>query len=219
MRFEPASSCRTGAPSPSAWRASTSAASGSYSTSTSSDASRARSRVSATTATPTAASAAPGPRPDPPRSWSSRSSPRRLHGLEDVPVAGAAADVALKRLPDLLLRGARVGSEQGSRAHQHSRCAVAALEGVMVAEGLLQRRQLPVLAQALDRLDRGAVGLDGQQHAALHELPVHDHRARAAVARVAADVAAGQVEVVADEVDEQLARLDFAFVLDAVARD
>ena len=89
----------------------------------------------------------------------------------------------------------------------------------MVAERLLQRRQLVAVGEALDGLDRRAVGLDGEQHAALHELAVDDHRAGAAVAGVAADVAAGQVEVVAQEVDQQPARLDLALVGRAVDVD
>src|SRR5262249_26078952 len=48
--------------------------------------------------------------------------------------------------------------------------------------------------------------------AALHEHTVDDHRAGAAVSGVAADVAAGEVEVVPEEVDEQLARLDVPLV-------
>ena len=43
-------------------------------------------------------------------------------------------------------------------------------------------------------------------------VPLKMHRAGAAVAGVAADVRAGQVEVVAEEVDEQPARLDLALV-------
>ena len=89
----------------------------------------------------------------------------------------------------------------------------------MVAERLLQRRELAVFREPLDRLDRRPVGLDGEQHAALHERAVDDHRAGAAVAGVAADVAAGQVEVVANEMDEQLPRLDLALVGRAVDRD
>ena len=135
-----------------------------------------------------------------------------LHGFDDVPVAGAAADVALQRLLDLVLGRARVLAQQRGRAHQHPRRAVAALERVVLVERLLQRRQLAVLAEPLDGLDARAVRLDGEQHAALHEHAVEDHRARAAVAGVAADVAAGQVEVVAQEMDEELARLDVALV-------
>ena len=93
----------------------------------------------------------------------------RLDRLDDVPVAGAAADVALERLPDLVLGRARVLAQQRGRAHQHPGRAVAALERVVLAERLLERRQLVVRGEALDRLDARAVGLDGEQHAALHE--------------------------------------------------
>src|SRR5262249_18073641 len=89
----------------------------------------------------------------------------------------------------------------------------------MLVECLLQRRQLAVLGQPFDGLDARAVRLDGEEHAALQEHTVDDHRARAAVARVAADVAARQVEVVAQEVDEELARLDVALVGRAVDGD
>src|SRR5207253_5218940 len=44
------------------------------------------------------------------------------------------------------------------------------------------------------------------------EHDVDDHRARAALAGVAADVAARQVEVVAQEMDEELTRLDVALI-------
>ena len=52
----------------------------------------------------------------------------RLHRLDDVPVAGAAADVALDRAADLVVGRLRVLLQQGGRAHQHPRRAVAALE-------------------------------------------------------------------------------------------
>src|SRR4029078_13053045 len=151
------------------------------------------------------------PRPSPGRA-SCRSLRHRLHGLEDVPVAGAAADVALQRLLDLVLGRARVLTQQRGRGYQHPRRAVAALESVMLVEGLLQRRQLLALAEPLDGLDARAVRLDGEEHAALDERAVEDHRAGAAVAGVATDVAAGEVEVVAEEMDEELARLDVALV-------
>src|SRR5438105_7384981 len=143
----------------------------------------------------------------------------RLDRLEDVPVARAAADVALDRAGDLVVGGARVLPQERGRAHQHPGRAVAALERVVVGEGLLELRQLVLFGQALDGLDRGAVGLHREQHAALHERPVEDDAARAAVAGIAADVRAGQVEVVADQVDEQAPGLDLALVGGAVDLD
>ena len=64
--------------------------------------------------------------------------------------------------------------------------------------------QLAVVAgQVLDRADVRAVGLDGEHHAALDGLAVELDGAGAAVAGVAADVRAREVEIVADEVHEQ----------------
>src|SRR5207249_2814945 len=82
----------------------------------------------------------------------------RLDRREDVPVARTAADVALDRAGDLVVGGARALAQEGRRAHQHSRRAVAALERVAVGERLLELGQLVLLRESLDRLDRGAVG-------------------------------------------------------------
>src|SRR3954471_5118047 len=142
-----------------------------------------------------------------------------LDGVEDVPVAGAAADVSLQRLADLVVGRPRIAVEQSLRAHQHPGSAIPALQCVVVRERLLQRMQLVVgRRESFDGLDLRAVGLDREQHAALDQRAVVDHRARAAVAGVAADVAAGQVEVVADEVDQEAPRLHLALVRLAVHR-
>ena len=62
----------------------------------------------------------------------------------------------------------------------------------MLPERLLQRVQVALGADALDRRDLGAVGLDGEHRAALHRLAVEVDGAGAAVGRVAADVRARQ---------------------------
>ena len=62
--------------------------------------------------------------------------------------------------------------------------------------------------QALDRRHRGAVDLDGEHQARAHRLTVHQHGAGAADAVLAADVRAGEAELVAQEVAEEQARLD-----------
>src|SRR5439155_11656803 len=143
----------------------------------------------------------------------------RLDRPDDVHVARAAADVPLDRPADVRFRRLRRVGEEVRRAEQHPRRAVAALEAVLVRERSLERRQLPVRGEAFDGDDLRPVGLDGEEHAALHRASVHQDRAGAAVAGVAADVGAGQVEVVANEVDEQLARLDLALIALAVDSD
>src|SRR5438093_8574027 len=90
-----------------------------------------------------------GTRPAPPAPawcmdfWSPRlASRRRSDRLDDVHVAGAAADVSLDGAPDLVLGRFGVRVEEVLRTHQHPGRAVAALERVVGAEGLLQRAQL-----------------------------------------------------------------------------
>ncbi len=79
---------------------------------------------------------------------------------------------------------------------------------MLLHEALLQRVQFAVLRQALDREHLGAVGLDRQEGAGLHRLAVDVHGAGAAVGGLAADVAAGLLQLLAKDVDQQFPRLD-----------
>src|SRR6266513_4577409 len=56
---------------------------------------------------------------------------RALDRFDDVHIAGAAAQIALDRLADLLLARVRIRTQQRRRAHQHPRCAIAALQRVV----------------------------------------------------------------------------------------
>src|SRR5262249_13810607 len=98
----------------------------------------------------------------------------------------------------------------------HPRRAEPALQAVHLLEALLDRVELTVLVEALDGDDAAAVGLDREQRARLHRRAVEQDRARAAAARVAADVGPGQLQRAADEMDEQRARLDVGREFDAV---
>ena len=138
------------------------------------------------------------------------------HRLDDVVVAGAAAEVARERLADLLLGRRRVALQQVGRSHDHARRAVAALQPVVLPERLLERMQRALLAHSLDRLDLGAVRLDGEQRARLDRLTVEVDRARAAVGRVAADVRAGEAERFTQEVDQEQAGFDVGALLSTI---
>src|SRR5262252_4361405 len=59
-----------------------------------------------------------------------------LHRLDDVHVAGTAAQVARDRLANLLLARVLVAREERARRHEHSRCAEAALQAVLLGEAL-----------------------------------------------------------------------------------
>jgi hypothetical protein len=129
------------------------------------------------------------------------------HGIDDVLISGAAAEVPLERVAHLRLRRAGIRGEQVGRAHDHPGRAEAALKAVLLPERRLQRVHRPIGRQRFDRGDLMTFGLHGQHGAALHGLAVEVYGAGAALAGIAADMGAGQVELVADHVAEQGAGL------------
>src|SRR5919109_78452 len=154
--------------------------------------------------------------------WVVMTSPhrRRADGLDDVLVAGAAAEVALEPAPDLRVgEPVAVRAEQLDAGHDHARRAEPALKRVALPERLLEWMQFAVVRQALDRGYVAAVGLDREHGARLHRVSIEMDRAGAAHRRVAADLRAREVELVADEVDEQRPRLDLRLVANAVDRE
>ena len=115
--------------------------------------------------------------------------------------------------------GVAVGllAQQRMRGGDHARRAEAALQRVMLAERRLQRRQVVVVRQALDRDDLGAFGLHREHQAGAHRLAVDQHGAGAADAVLAADMGAGQPQMMAQAIGERQARLDLD--LDRLAVD
>ncbi len=135
---------------------------------------------------------------------------RHLDRVENLLIARAAADVAAEPLLDLFPVGERVGAQRRSRRHHHARNAIAALAGAGLVEGALQHVQFASLGQRLDGLDLGPLRLGDRQQARLHQHAVDEHRAGAAFARAAAFLVAGEVQVVAQEVEQSLAWLGVA---------
>src|SRR3954451_20776247 len=77
---------------------------------------------------------------------------------DDVLVARAAADAAGDRDADLLLGRVGVLVQQPARGHQHARRAEPALERVLLVEPLLDRVELAVALERLDRADLVPLG-------------------------------------------------------------
>jgi len=122
-----------------------------------------------------------------------------------VLIASAPAEIALEPGADSLLGRLWLTPKQFQRAHDHARGAETALQGVMLAKRGLQRMlRITRLAQALDRVHRCSVRLNGQDRARLHGAAVEVHGARAALGRVATDMRARDAEVIPQEVHEQL---------------
>ena len=126
-----------------------------------------------------------------------------LDGVDDVLIAGAAAEIAGDAFANLAIGRRRVVVQERHRRHDHARRAVAALKAVLFPEPGLDRMQIAVLCQPLDGRDLRPAGLDREDRARLRAAAVDDHRAGAALAGVAADVRAGQAQLLAQEVHQQ----------------
>ena len=120
----------------------------------------------------------------------------RHHRIDDLAVAGAAAKHAAQRVLDLPARRLAIAQHVLCR-HQHAGRADAALRRAMFEERFLQRRQSAIRREALNRLDPSAGYLAHRDQARADLAPVEPHRAGAAVAGIAADLGAGEAEVVA----------------------
>ena len=134
-------------------------------------------------------------------------------------IAGAAAEDGGDTLADLRLGGGRVRPEKVERRHEHARRAEPTLETVVLTERLLERVELTVLREALDRQDLRAVGLDREHDAGPRGLAIDQNRARAADSVLAADVRTREAEVLAQKIHEELAGFAASLVRDAVHRE
>src|SRR5215469_6182932 len=131
------------------------------------------------------------------------------NAIDDALVASAPADVAGQRVADLLLVGVRMVPEERGGLHDHARRAEPALEAMRIPHRLLQRAQpptrlpFPLHGEPLDRRYLAADGLDRQHQARAHRPAVDDDRARAAASVLAAQMGAGETEVIPQEVRQR----------------
>src|SRR5271166_2771326 len=124
--------------------------------------------------------------------------------FHDVVVAGAAADVALEPVADRSLVKIRaLAIDEVDRGHDHARRAEAALQAVVVLEGLLHRMQLAALSQALDCRDVRPLAARGEDCAGLDRDAVEMDDAGPALGGVAAHMRAGEAKILAQELHEQ----------------
>ena len=127
---------------------------------------------------------------------------RRQHRPHDLPVARAPAQHPAERIEHLRLGRRAWPVEEGARRHQHARRADPALRRAVLVERPLQPAQATVLRQPLDRGNRAASHLAERHQAGTDLLSVQQHRAGAAIPRIAADLGAGQSEMVAEHARE-----------------
>ena len=113
---------------------------------------------------------------------------RPLDGLHRLHVGGLAVEDAREHVPDLVLGRVGVLLQQGERAEDHRTRGVAGLEGSDGHECGLDGMQVRRDVERLDGGDPVAVGGGGQDHVGGGESPVVEHRGRAGLTAVGAEV-------------------------------
>src|SRR5712692_11591276 len=138
--------------------------------------------------------------------WASRHPlPREVDGLDDLGVAGAPADVARERLPDLCLGRVRVAAQKVRGGDDQAGCAEAALHRAGFDEGFLRRVQLAVRRESLDGRHLPALRLSGQHKARADERAIEEDGARTTLALLARVLRAVETEPLPQHVQEALA--------------
>jgi hypothetical protein len=124
------------------------------------------------------------------------------NGGHDAGVCTAPADVTLQGASNIGFRGARFAHEKSDRTEYHSGSAVPALHRVLLDEGFLNRMQSTVRSEAFDSCDLLALrGLQGRDARASGSV-IEQHRTGAALAFAAAVLSSGEIQFVAENVQE-----------------
>ncbi len=101
--------------------------------------------------------------------------------------------------------------EQVHGGHHHAGGTEATLEAVFFLEALLDGVKITILGKAFHGNNFAAIDLSGQHGAGFCGLPIDQDVTGSAAARITANVGAGQLQVLAQEVDEQGPGLHFGF--------
>ncbi len=121
-------------------------------------------------------------------------------------IAGTAAKIARKRVPDFVLRGVRVLLQKWHKRHQNARRAVSTLESMRLPERLLNGVQfIRVWRQPFDSGDLMTVRLDREQEAGTRRLTIEQNGAGAADPVFTTDMCSREPQFMAQKIAEEQA--------------
>jgi len=125
---------------------------------------------------------------------------------DDFAVAGAAAEHTAERILHVLFGWFTTPIQQRDGGYQHSGRADAALGRAMGGKAALEARRFwAVRVQSLDGGDRPALGLGGADEAGANWRAIEQHGTGAAIAGIAADLCALQLQRLAQHMAQPVA--------------
>jgi hypothetical protein len=95
-----------------------------------------------------------------------------FHGLENLKIARATAEISGERFADLIAARMRISIEQGLCGYQYSRRTIPALCRSKVGKSILQRVELGVFTESFYRKNVPSMALERQHKAGKHRLAV-----------------------------------------------
>src|SRR5579875_3576932 len=140
------------------------------------------------------------------------------HRLDDVLIAGAAAKVGGKHIEEVFVADVRLAFNHAHSQHQKTGRAEAALQTMMIHEGLLHWVERLAVRETFDRADLLTLRLHREHQAGPDRFAFHDHGAGSADAVLAADMRAGLAAFLADSIREGTTRLDRDVIVATVDR-
>src|SRR5437016_5653731 len=129
-------------------------------------------------------------------------------GEHHAGIGAAATEIAAQTGANLIDGGVGMVADKGRASDDETGRAESALLGVMAYKSLLDFVHLFRAADAFDGRDFTAFSLDGEHRAGINRVAIDQHRAGAAGAAVANFLATGEVESVAQRVEQGHARFD-----------
>src|SRR5665213_1477281 len=136
--------------------------------------------------------------------------------LYNARIRSASADVSLQRRLDFGLARIGVSLQKRNRTHDQTGGAVTALHGVGIDKSRLDRVQATVGLKAFNRRDSFTLRGFERSNAGSHRNIVQQHRACAALAFAATVLGAGQIEFIAEDIEERPIRAALQRSPDAV---
>src|SRR5215813_5519859 len=135
----------------------------------------------------------------------------RRDRLDNVVIPGASADVAFELLPDRRLIRFAEAARDVERDHHHTRGAVAALKGMVLPKGRLHGMEWRARrGKALDGGNSRPLALQCEHRARLHRQTVYMYDAGTTLRRIAADMGAGETQMLSEKLHEHRSPFDVA---------
>jgi len=125
-----------------------------------------------------------------------------MNGGHVFGIATTATDVAVHSRNDVGIGRLWNVLQQGHGAHNHSGGAITALERAFIHERLLHGMKFIAVGQSFDREDRLFVGISNGRGAGSDAFAVHQDGASSALAFAAAVFCAGELQILAEHVEQ-----------------